>query len=340
MQSIYFSFSGSFSESLLQELAEYIKKSLQSFEFNSFLVGCSFPYSLSEDEKSLLKKEFHFALVKKLESVLEKKPDFSNPHISITIDFNARKINWEIRSVFIEGNYNKFSRKIAQTIFFCPKCKGNGCAYCRQKGKLGLESVEELIGKPAQKLFQASSFLFHGSGREDVDVCMLGNGRGFVLELLGPKKRLADLKKLEIEINKTAKKKISVHSLVFSNKKRVIELKEKRSFKKYHCIIDCSKPILETKLKELVGKEWVVLQQTPLRVIKRRSDLERKRTVKIVSIQKKSKKQFEVTVLAEAGLYIKEFVNGDSNRTKPNFSSLLENDCSCTQLDVIEILDP
>jgi tRNA pseudouridine synthase 10 len=333
-----FDFDGSFSEQFAEQVSEKIRFFLNPFEFDSFLVGCSYPYSLSEDEKALLKKEFQFLLVKKLEAALKKPADFSAPTIQIAVDFNARKIFFQILPVFIEGRYTKFSREIAQTVFYCPKCKGKGCGHCNGKGKLGLETVEELIGRPAQALFQSASFSFHGAGREDVDVRMLGNGRQFVLELQEPEIRSIDLKKLEQAINSDSNKKISVRDLLFTNRKRVGELKEERHFKKYGCLVECEKPFLVSKLKKLLNREILVQQKTPQRVAKRRADLIRPRKATLVSIQKKSAKEFECVVLAEAGLYIKEFVSSDEGRTKPSLSSLLSVPCSCKQLDVLEIL--
>lgn len=338
MQSLSFDFDGSFFGPLAQQLAEKIQSFLKPFEFDSFLAGCSFPYSLSEDEKALLKKEFQFLLVKKLEESLQKKADFSAPTIQIAIDFNARKIFFSVLPVFVEGRYNKFSREIAQTIFYCPKCKGRGCGHCKGKGKLGLETVEELVGNPAKEFFQAASFSFHGAGREDVDVRMLGNGRLFVLELQEPKTRSIDLQKLAEKINSIAANKIAVRDLHFTTRKRVGELKEERHFKKYGCIIACEKPFLLSKLKKLLNQEILVQQQTPQRVAKRRADLIRPRKITFLSAKKIAGKEFELTVLAEAGLYIKEFIHSDADRTNPSLSLLLGVPCACKQLDVLEIL--
>jgi tRNA pseudouridine synthase 10 len=339
MQSVLFDFDGSFSIALSEQLAERTRSALALFEFDSFLLGCSFPYALSEDEKALLKKDFQFLLVKKLEALLQKQPDFSNPVVQIAVDFNARKVSFSIQSLFIEGRYNKFSREIAQTVFYCPKCKGKGCPHCKGKGKLGLETVEELVGKPAQELSGAVAFAFHGAGREDVDVRMLGKGRAFVLELLEPRIRSIDLKKLEEKINSEWKGKIVVRGLHFSNRKRVGELKEGRHFKEYGCLVSCENSFSLPAVQKLLNKEITVQQQTPLRVLKRRTDMVRPRKVTLLRCKKVSEKEFELDVLAEAGLYIKEFIHGDGGRTQPSLSSLLGTPCNCRQLDVLEILE-
>ena len=106
--------------------------------------------------------------------------------------------------VFLEGRYKKLSRDLPQTVFFCPDCKGHPrrrkkCERCEGFGKLTKDSVQELIGWVAGKAFGTRKHKFHGAGREDVDVRMLGGGRPFVLELLDPKVFEVDLAALEAD---------------------------------------------------------------------------------------------------------------------------------------------
>lgn len=328
-----------FSESAIEELCGKISSVLAEYELSSFLLGCSFPKELSDDEVALLKREFQFSLTKALEEKLSVPYKSEKAGAEITVDFNAGSIKAFIRSVYLLGRYNKFSRNIAQTIFYCPKCKGLGCRECNLEGTLGLETVQELIAGPALKAFSANDNKFHGQGREDVDVRMLGRGRAFVLELLEPKKRKADLKKLEKEINSSARGKIEVHSLEFCEKEKVAELKESKARKLYLATVECAAAINEDKLLALKEKCIDVKQRTPHRVSKRRSDLVRERNAKIVSINPLSKKRFLIEIDAEAGLYIKEFISGDAGRSVPSVSSLLGVECSCIELDVLEILD-
>ena len=39
------------------------------------------------------------------------------------------------------------------------------------------------------------------------------------------------------------------------------------------------------------------------------------------------------------GTYVKEFISGDDNRTKPSVSEILGVPCYCEKLDVLEIMD-
>ena len=96
--------------------------------------------------------------------------------------------------VYVEGRYLKHVRDLPQTVFFCPECKGHPrrrrkCERCEGYGKLTRESVQELIGWVAGRFFGTRKNKFHGAGREDVDVRMLGDGRTFILELINPNRR-------------------------------------------------------------------------------------------------------------------------------------------------------
>ena len=108
--------------------------------------------------------------------------------------------------IFIEGRYRKLVRDLPQTLFYCPKCKGHprrrkGCETCEGFGKLTRDSVQELVAWVIGKAFGTRKNKFHGAGREDMDVCMLGDGRPFILELANPKTYGLDLAELEAEVN-------------------------------------------------------------------------------------------------------------------------------------------
>ena len=46
---------------------------------------------------------------------------------------------------------------------------------------------------------------------------------------------------------------------------------------------------------------------------------------------------FTITICAEAGTYIKEFVNGDLGRTTPSVREILGCETHCEQLDVMNV---
>ena len=140
--------------------------------------------------------------------------------------------------IFVEGRYRKLTRDLPQTIFWCPKCKGHprrrrGCAQCEGYGKLTRDSVQELVGWVVGKAFGTRKHKFHGAGREDLDVRMLGRGRPFVLELIDPKVTDVDLAQCEALINDRNEGRLEVEGLHWTEKERVRVLKETRHAKEY-----------------------------------------------------------------------------------------------------------
>ncbi|KAJ1973024.1 putative tRNA pseudouridine synthase Pus10, partial [Dimargaris xerosporica] len=88
-------------------------------------------------------------------------------------------------SLYLPGQYNKYAHDISQIPFV---------ADGRQ---LAQTSVSEIIGQPAQLIFKADEVKFVASGREDMDVRMLGDGRPFYLVLLNPKQTVVTAKALD-----------------------------------------------------------------------------------------------------------------------------------------------
>jgi len=337
MHPVKFEFTGYNTESI-ESIALEAKKALSKYQISSFSLGCTFQKWLSEEGIQLLKKDFQPAIVKALERELKAKPNFEKPELEVLANFNQDLIFLNVRPVFVQGRYTKQSRELAQTLHYCFKCKGRGCEYCNRTGFLSKESVQQLVEKYAIPLFGAESAKFHGAGREDKDVRMLGSGREFVLELLQPQKRKISLKKLETEINKKEKGKIGVTELKMSSKKEVVRIKSEKNDKLYEALVSCKKKSDEKILLSLKGKELEVKQRTPERVKLSRANLERTRTAKIEEIELLKGKKFRIKILAGSGLYIKEFLSGDNDRTKPSISMLLENKCECIELDVLEIV--
>src|SRR4030095_2085467 len=128
---------------------------------------------------------------------------------------DAEKPRLPSTKIFVEGRYRKLCRDLPQTVFFCPECKGHprrrrGCERCEGFGKLTRDSVQELVGWVAGSAFKTRKNKFHGAGREDVDVRMLGEGRPFVLELIAPKVLDVALAALEAEINRRNEGRLEV----------------------------------------------------------------------------------------------------------------------------------
>ncbi|MCD6414330.1 MAG: tRNA pseudouridine(54/55) synthase Pus10 [Candidatus Diapherotrites archaeon] len=323
---------------------------IMNFDFNSFLVGVHIQNELMAIEEQMwseigasqcepLKKDLKRLIGQRIEKKTGKGVDFKNPDITVLVDFTHEpiKINLELNSLFIYGEYSKLKAGIPQTKWFCRWCRGKGCEKCNFTGKMYDESVEELIAGPLLEATGSENEKFHGAGREDINARMLGK-RPFVIEMIRPIKRSINLKKLEKEINKRAKGKVKVYGLRASDKEEMRLLKTIKYDKTYELIVKCANDIDDEKLakieKEFTGKE--IAQKTPTRVLQRRADLVRKREVKSVKCEKLGAKKFKVVVRAESGLYVKELTHGDGGRTVPSFSDIV-GPCEVTELNVLKV---
>ena len=158
----------------------------------------TFGVNLSESIKSQLNREIGIGVFQK-NNILAR---LDNPDSTVIIDTRYDTISLEIKSIFVEGKYNKYDRTIPQTYWPCRNCKGKGCKSCNHTGQLYPDSVQSLVAEPFMKVTKATENLFHGMGREDIDAAMLGLGRPFVLELRMPRNRDINLDEMADEINK------------------------------------------------------------------------------------------------------------------------------------------
>ena len=318
-------------------------------EFDTFLVGSQIPKDIQKRDEELsekfnlgvetLKKEVNRLIGLGIWEKYDKDAEFERQDIVFNIDLVGEpKVKIQINPLYIEGKYNKYKRGIPQTKWPCTKCKGRGCEECNFTGKQYPESVEELISEHFLKLTKGREAKFHGAGREDIDVLMLGSGRPFVLEIKEPKIRNLDLEKLEKEINEINEGKTSYHNLHVCERRRKAEIKQSSpdTYKVYNAVVKCDEPFDEAKLDELL-KLNEIHQQTPLRVLRRRTDMVRIKHVLDLSYDIIDERTFNMRIKTEGGLYIKELISGDEGRSQPNVSEILGVEAICEQLDVIEV---
>lgn len=329
--------------------AEIIKKiEDESIQFSTFLIGSRLPTEFLKKEENIhknldldvenLKKEINREIGKDLSLKINKEVDFDSPDIVIMVDLIKNKINVQINPIFIEGRYRKLKRGIPQTKWPCRECNGAGCPHCNYTGQMYPQSVESLISPPALEYAQGKSSKFHGAGREDIDVRMLGRGRPFVVEIKEPHIRNLNLELLSNRINEFAEGNVEVLDLKYVEKDRkgVIKCSSTNTRKVYKALINVEKDIKKDQLDLLMSLK-IIEQRTPQRVSHRRADKIRTREIKKISTKWINARNFEMTVECEGGLYIKELISGDGGRTKPSISEILETPAHCAQLDVLKV---
>ena len=229
------------------------------------------------------------------------------------------------------------SREIPQTKWPCRMCKGKGCPRCHGTGKMYQTSVQEIIGDIALEMADGDEHFFHGMGREDIDACMLGTGRPFILEISHPRVRDIDLDELERKANESTL--AQYRDLRFVPRKYVKEYKEAEADKLYRARVKAEGKVNKQQVVDAtISFENVHLaQRTPQRVEHRRADLVRDRVVYWVKAENIGEDTFDLILKTQSGTYVKEFVSGDEGRTEPNFSEKLGIQCRVELLDVLEI---
>jgi tRNA pseudouridine synthase 10 len=332
----------------IEEIASNIMRKLKEFEFNTFLIGTKLSLELLQKEEEMieevgaeyfesLKSTFNREIGKIIERKTGKKANRDNPDITVLVDLERNTISLQVKSLFVYGEYQKLSRSIPQATWYCPYCRGKGCEKCKGTGLLYPSSVQMIIEKPLLKATKGKKSKIHSLGREDIDARCLA-WRPFVIEIIKPKIRRINLKEVEKKINKSKKVKVRNFKIVKDGRQLIRKLKADRSDKTYLALVEFEKEIDKEKLKDLKQLNGaIIFQKTPIRVLARRVDKERKRKVIKISYELVNKKTLKLKIIASAGLYIKELITGDNGRTRPNISEILNNTPKDILLDVIKI---
>ncbi|CAL6293705.1 unnamed protein product [Bathycoccus prasinos] len=247
--------------------------------------------------------------------------------------------------VYVAGRYAKFARDVPQSPW----------SNCPVKWARATESVQDALEDAIVKSAHADGAKFNSSGREDLDVRMLGDGRPFVLEVHNPKASVSELRenlvRAETLMNqssflKTDVKAFNLRVVPKETYKNVgLRLDSNEKEKSYSCVCICDPPVpMDSTICDVVSamKDVELKQQTPIRVSHRRSDLVRPRTLREIQVSVVPGTRGRcvyVDLRAEAGTYIKEFCHGDKGRTNPSLGDLLGNGTKCDiiQLDVMKV---
>ncbi|RYQ79616.1 hypothetical protein Ahy_Scaffold2g107542 isoform B [Arachis hypogaea] len=171
--------------------------------------------------------------------------------------------------------------------------------------RMGEASVEEIIGTKVLQACRGDNYKFHAAGREDIDVVRVKN-----LKLVG------------------------------SDGWNLMREGEAEKQKQYAALVWTSRPLKDEDFQQVSSlKDLKVVQRTPIRVLHRRSPLEREKIIHWMKIETVagSSQYFLLHLCTQAGTYIKEFVHGDLGRTHPSIGSILGCRAEILQLDVTDI---
>ena len=331
-------------------LARLVAKKLEPWGYGSFLVGSKIDPEIQAREESLwsdlalsapeaLKSEINREVGKRVCDLVGREPSFENPDVVAIVDTSFDHVDVQVNPLFLRGRYRKLVRGIPQTRWPCTRCRGKGCAKCGGTGKMYPTSVEEILAGAVMEESGGTGHALHGMGREDVDARMLGSGRPFVLEIKEPKQREIDLAAARGRVN--ASGQVEIDAFMSATRGDVVAVKSDRADKAYRVLVRFASPVDEAKLKKAMNilEARPIAQRTPTRVVHRRTDATRRRSVRRAEVLSTDGTVAELRFTAEAGTYVKELVHGDQGRTNPSLADQLGVACEVLELDVVEIAD-
>lgn len=328
----------------IERLARAVVALRGEYEFATFWLGVRLHGPITPEAAVATKS----LLARRVASrVFELRPDLDStpesPDANILLHYPELTATIRPRSLLVYGRYRKFSREIPQSRWHCRRCRGRGCDLCGGTGRRFTMTIEEMLAAPFLAATGGRGTRFHSIGREDVDVRTLGNGRPFVLEILEPRRRSLDLSALQSEVNAACRAYFEVLGLRIATPELKDRVNSTVADKSYRAVVACLSPVPAERVRWLGQiRDLHIAQETPRRVLHRRANKVRHRTIRHIetSLPREDMRtvaNFEMTLRAEAGTYIKEFVSGDEGRTHPSVSWLLGVPCDCAELDVIEV---
>jgi tRNA pseudouridine synthase 10 len=312
----------------LDHWAAKARRAAEGWEFATLAVASHANPRLVEREEALwklagpdlaepYKQEFNRLLGIRLCDELARQADLKDPDVIFLADHRKRRVTLRVEPLFACGRYRKLVRGISQ------------CRWPQWPA-----SVQELIGDPVMAAAGGEDHLFHGCGREDVDVRCLGE-RPFALEIVHPHRRQLDWAALSQTINPSGK--VEVVGLTPCKREAVARLKELHPEKSYRALVRLAAPVDDAALERLAGLVGMIRQQTPVRVLKRRPDLPRQRRIVSLTWRRVDAQTLEIDVRTQAGTYIKELISSDGGRTVPSVAEALGVPAVCAELDVTAV---
>uniref|UniRef100_A0A914WA07 tRNA pseudouridine(55) synthase n=1 Tax=Plectus sambesii TaxID=2011161 RepID=A0A914WA07_9BILA len=272
--------------------------------------------------ESLLTKVKVLSIASRLQADVAKKFNFETPTNNCVSSFELSR-----DPIFLAGRYCKFSRNLPQSPWTADDHAGSGIVG---------GSVSEQVCQFLKQKSLADVTRFTASGREDIDVRMLGEGRPFAVQLVNPRKKLPEWSTIEQEINRTFNDiRVSFLRQVTRAEADILKIGEEEKRKTYTALCYSSKRVDPAMLAALQDKAPLELKQkTPVRVLKRRPLIERPRNIFQMHAIPIDDHHFQLRLTTQAGTYVKEFVHGDFGRTRPSLADLIDPE---SEVDILEL---
>jgi tRNA pseudouridine synthase 10 len=318
-------------------------------EFDTFQTASRVPRDLADADETTresFRYEARLALLRRLEALWPGRRMIGVGHdVKVTLLPDSPKaVAVFVEPLFVAGRYRKLVRGMSQTGFHCRTCRGKrgGCEACGGTRRRVAEAVEDFIRAPIVAAVGTRRSSFHGCGREDVDVRMLGDGRPFVVSVQWPRRRSIDAGAVAREVAALSGGRVTVSDLGVVDRAEMRRVTMDHGTKTYRAVVRLEGGArlpadAAVRIASLAGAE--VRQRTPERVEARRADLVRVRRVLSADVVEADATGLVAVIRTEPGTYEKELVSGDGGRTEPSFAAVLGQPCVCAELDVLSADD-
>lgn len=332
-------------EAVARAAAERAIERTAGQEFSTFRCGSAVPATLRAAPRSV-QDAFREAVRLRLRARLEqawpdRRFDQAAPDVIVEALPDALDAAIVTATLFVAGRYRKLARGLSQTVLHCRDCRGRprGCGTCGGSGRVYPECVEDFVRPAIQRAAGGASSAFHGAGREDVDVRMLGRGRPFVVSVEDAQRRAPAFEDVAREVEAASGGRVEVEGLAVVDRDAMRRVTVEHGAKTYRVVIEPAAedfpPDAADRIRGLSGA--ALAQRTPSRVDGRRADLVRTRRILGATVEECGPRRIVVVLATDAGTYVKEFVTGDAGRTSPSAAQALGVPCVCAELDVLGV---
>jgi len=316
--------------SSIDYLLALVHDALKQYQFNTFLIGAILPQQMLEREDEVrarfkikgienIKSELTRDLGKLLGNATGKNVDYRRPDVIINLDTEKKQVTARSRAIYLFGRYIKNVRGLSQKQERCKACNGKGCVQCSNTGLSGFDSVEGIIVKKLIDSFNCDSAKFAWVGGEDKDSLVLNEGRPFFVKVINPRSRFAKYKEMNFGGDVQAR---------FIKEVDRLPDKPLRFKVRVELTVECERSIDDATLERLKQ-----LNNTSVKFVGKKSK-EVSKSIHEFSA-KASNNVLEVSMLADGGLTIKQFVGGDG--IEPSISQLIGCKATCKSFDVIDV---
>jgi tRNA pseudouridine synthase 10 len=317
----------------LESMVDRIIEAVKGYEYETFLIGATLPTGIYEREDSMrarlkirgvesIKNQLTRELGMRLARLAKKKVEYMKPDvmINLTIDKeNNVDVVVKSRPLALSGRYLKKSRGVPQKQQDrCPSCEGRGCDSCNYIGLSGYGSVEGIVAKGLVEVTGGQAPKFTWIGSEDQSSLVLGSGRPFYARVFNPKKR-------RLKASRVRGAGVSATLSVVDGEPEL----QPRFKVKTRIHAKCEKELSKEdskKLNSLAGAE--VNFENRSKTTTKKIHYARARLI--------GGGQFALTMIADGGLMIKQFVGGEEYM-KPNISEALGSKCECVKFDILDV---